>query len=102
MAKFISVTMKIDTSRLDKKIAGYNRAIKEMPKRALDFFIQQTPVSSGNARRNTRMKDATHIFANYAYADRLDKGWSQQSTDGMTKPTQDWLEAEFKKIFRKK
>ena len=48
-------------------------------------FVEHTPVKSGNAKRHT-FKDATSIHADYAYAKRLDNGWSKQSPGGMTKP----------------
>jgi len=49
-------------------------------------FYDETPVRSGNARRNTK-KQAREIQANYPYAKRLDEGYSKQSPDGMVQPT---------------
>jgi hypothetical protein len=40
----------------------------------------------GNAKRRTR-KTGNDIDANYAYAVRLDNGWSKQAPNGMTEPT---------------
>ncbi len=40
----------------------------------------------GNARRNTTV-DKGEIVADYAYASRLDNGYSRQSPGGMTRPT---------------
>jgi len=53
---------------------------------ALDFWIDETPIKSGNARSKTRKRKLS-IRADYAYADRLDKGWSSQSRKGMSEPT---------------
>jgi hypothetical protein len=52
---------------------------------AYKAFVKNTPVRSGNARRNTR-KSGNAIDANYAYAQRLE-GWSKQAPKGMTEPT---------------
>lgn len=49
-------------------------------------FLRETPIDKGNARRKTRLKN-DEIHADYPYARRLDKGYSDQSPDGMTKPT---------------
>ena len=56
--------------------------------RALQTFVRNTPRRSGNARRNTRLNNQKDIVANYAYSQRLDEGWSRQSPEGMTKPTE--------------
>ena len=53
---------------------------------AYKAFVQNTPIRSGNARRKTR-KGAGTIDANYAYAQRLEEGWSKQAPKGMTEPT---------------
>jgi hypothetical protein len=53
---------------------------------AYKAFVKNTPVRSGNARRNTR-KSGNAIDANYAYAQRLEEGWSKQAPKGMTEPT---------------
>lgn len=49
-----------------------------------------TPKLSGNARRNTKLS-GDRILAQYAYAQRLDKGYSSQAPDGMTKPTDEYV-----------
>jgi hypothetical protein len=49
-------------------------------------FVTNTPVKTGNARRHTSKSSST-IDAVYPYAQRLDRGYSRQSPDGMTKPT---------------
>ncbi len=60
--------------------------VSDVPDQAYDYFVAETPVRSGNARRNTNLRNTT-IKADYAYAGRLDEGWSSQSPDGMTEPT---------------
>jgi len=57
----------------------------------LDFaygvFRDNTPVASGNAQRKTKKQGEDTIVADYPYAQRLERGYSKQSPDGMTKPT---------------
>ena len=53
---------------------------------AFKAFVKNTPVKSGNARRSTK-KSTNSIDANYAYAQRLEEGWSKQAPKGMTEPT---------------
>lgn len=59
---------------------------KDLLDHAHKFFRDTTPIDSGNARKRTKKEGADTIFANYAYAQRLDKGWSKQAPDGMSKP----------------
>jgi len=77
----------------DKKklINGLEKIIDGVPEKAYTFFVGETPVRSGNARRNTRLRKET-IKADYAYAGRLDDGWSRQAPDGMVDPTIDYVD----------
>jgi len=59
---------------------------RDVMKPAFKFYKKETPVRSGNARNQTKLKGQT-INSDYAYAGRLDEGWSKQAPDGMTKPT---------------
>lgn len=63
---------------------------------AFPVFYKNTPIKTGNARSHTT-KSSNEISANYAYANRLDRGWSKQSPDGMTKPTIAAIRAYIKK-----
>ena len=55
------------------------------------YFKKITPKDTGNARRNTRTK-TKEILADYAYAGRLDEGWSKQAPNGMTDPAIEYFE----------
>lgn len=102
MAKWVDV--KFNMTPIQRYTRTKTKAIRELPQRALDFFVAQTPVDTGHARRSTHLKgknDAT-IHANYPYAQKLDDGHSQQAPKGMTEPTKKWIEREYKKIFGKK
>ena len=65
-----------------------------------EYFRDITPIRSGNARRHTDLK-GTNIVADYAYAERLDRGYSRQAPIGMTKPTQVKIQQLIKKYLGK-
>lgn len=64
------------------------------------FFKNTTPVRSGNARSRTRTV-GKKISADYAYAGRLDEGWSKQAPTGMTDPSLEYFLKEVNDIVRK-
>ena len=85
------------TTTLDK-LKTVQRQLANVPQEAYNYWRSITPIDSGNARRSTNLKGST-IEANYAYADRLDKGWSKQyGGKGMTKPTTDFIRRRVKQI----
>jgi hypothetical protein len=60
---------------------------QQLAKIAYKTWVDYTPIDTGNARRRTKLKN-TEIHADYAYALRLDQGWSKQfQGQGMTRPT---------------
>lgn len=68
----------------------------KMAKEAFDYFRSVTPIRTGNARRSTRLQN-DEIHANYPYAGRLDSGYSRQAPDGMTKPTEKFIQEYIRK-----
>lgn len=80
-------------NRIQNKLDG-------LSKLAYNEFVKQTPVRSGNARRKTKLQKNT-IVADYPYAKRLDEGYSKQSPQGMSKPTEEYIKTELDKIMRK-
>lgn len=66
--------------------------LEGIPRKALDFFVKQTPKDTGNARRKTRLQGNKTILAGYDYATELDKGTSTQAPKGMTKPTKEYID----------
>jgi len=64
--------------------------LEELPeqsmKKVYPYYKSETPVRSGNARNQTKLKGQT-INSDYAYAGRLDEGWSKQAPMGFTKPS---------------
>lgn len=72
---------------------------KKLADEAYKHFRDKTPVRTGNARRNTTLK-GDEIQANYPYAARLDQGYSPQAPQGMTKPTEQFIQEYIKKQTR--
>lgn len=97
-------------STLPRTLDAINRKLAKLPQEAYKEFVKNTPVRSGNAKRNTKLKGNT-IEANYAYAGVLDKGrhmtnrgmrGSNQAPYGMTKPTVDYLKKRVAQIVKGK
>jgi hypothetical protein len=65
---------------------------------AYTVFKDVTPIDQGNAKRSTRKKGNDTIHADYAYAGRLNRGWSNQARDGMAKPTIEHLQKYIKSV----
>ena len=101
MANSFSISVKIDARSAIKRLQSQRFQVAALPKRALDYFIKITPIDTGYAKSRTSIRNGKTIVANYPYAERLDNGYSKQTEDGMTKPTIDWLEIEFRKIFKR-
>jgi hypothetical protein len=81
-------------------LAKIQQQLNKLPQQAYEVFVANTPQRSGNARRRTQLKGST-IEANYAYATRLDQGYSQQKPKGMTEPTDKFIRRQLTKIIRK-
>lgn len=81
-----------------KRINELQRALdpNNLAKEAYDYFRGITPERTGNAKRSTRLRN-DEIQADYAYAQRLDGGYSSQAPQGMTKPTEKFIQEYIKK-----
>ncbi len=95
----MSVTLKVNT--ITSSLKKIQKKLLQVPKEAYQEFVDETPIRTGNARRKTRLQGKT-INANYPYAKRLDEGYSKQSPDGMTKPTEAFIKKRVKQILRGK
>lgn len=91
---------------MNTSIRRIQRKLKNLPKEAFQVFKDTTPIKTGNAKANTRLKGNT-IEANYPYAEVLDKGrhmtnrgmrGSKQAPVGMTKPTEDFIKKRITQI----
>lgn len=84
----------VNTRDFDKLM----RQLKELPgdvmKKAEPDMKRNTPIDTGNARSRTNLRGKTKIVADYAYAGRLDDGWSRQAPKGFVSPTEDFIEDE--------
>ena len=85
------MALNFNLTEVSKMFDQAEAVAKTLPKEAYDYFVDSTPIRTGNARNKTRLRGST-IDANYAYAERLDEGYSRQSPRGMTGPTEKFIE----------
>jgi hypothetical protein len=83
----MGITTKIDLSNFKLKMTDLAQVEKKAAPQIYQYFKDITPIRSGNARRNTFLKNL-NIEADYAYAGKLDTGYSRQAPSGMTVPTE--------------
>ena len=104
------IRLTVDMKGVDNLFTDAATVTQNLSDDAYKFFVAQTPVRSGNARRNTSlasMKDSktglskATIEGDYAYAQRLDEGWSKQAPNGMTAPTERYIERRLDELVRK-
>jgi hypothetical protein len=83
--------------QVSSKLKKIQQKLDKVPKEAHKVFVSNTPIRTGNARRNTKLQK-DKIKANYPYAKRLDEGYSKQSPEGMVKPTLEYIRNRIKQI----
>ena len=90
-------------NNISRKLTELSQALdpKKLAKLAYQEWIKNTARRSGNAQRKTRL-DRDTIHADYAYAQRLDQGWSTLKPEGMSKPTIEFIRKYIKKQRNKK
>lgn len=76
------------------------KEINKFPRRALDKVVKLTPIKTGNARNNTKLRQNRDIVGDYPYSGRLNEGYSRQAPDGIIKPFIPWAETEVLKIIQ--
>tara|TARA_R110000803_G_scaffold190399_1_gene252965 strand:- start:2219 stop:2506 length:288 start_codon:yes stop_codon:yes gene_type:complete len=91
---------KVTKNKIKPSLGKITVKLNAMPSEAYEYWKSITPIRSGNARRRTRLQ-GTKIKANYNYAVPLDDGYSRQAPDGMSKPTEKFIEKLAKKAIRK-
>ena len=92
------IDMKVTFNNVSsKELTKLQKGLKKIPQDAYQFFVAQTPIRTGNARRNTSLSKDT-IVADYPYAQRLDDGYSRQAPTGMVKPTEAFVKRQVKKL----
>lgn len=98
MAIKFRVTANLNDAK--KKTDRMVQRLTALPTQATDYFRSVTPIRSGNARRNTRLQGKNTILGDYPYAERLDQGYSDQAPQGMTQPTEQWINKQLRDIER--
>lgn len=94
------MTIRLTSNQISPSLERIRRDLQRVPRQALDFWVKSTPRRSGNARSKTQLRGQT-IEANYAYARRLDQGYSRQAPKGMSKPTETYVQQLLRRIIRK-
>ena len=87
------------TDRMTADLTRRQAELSRVPQRAYEHFKSVTPKATGNARSKTRLRGEV-IEANYPYATRLDEGYSSKAPQGMTKPTEQFLQKTVDKIMK--
>lgn len=104
----MSVTLQVNT--MTASLKRVQRKLDKVPNEAYKVFKDNTPIKTGYAKRNTKLKGNT-IEADYQYAKVLDKGrhmtnrgmrGSDQAPMGMTKPTEKFIRDHIKQILKAK
>lgn len=88
--------MRKTRSEITPRLAQLRNQLDQLPQRAGVEFRSATPIDTGNARRNTSAV-GKEIRADYAYAYRLQTGYSRQAPDGMRDPTIQWIRQDIRK-----
>ncbi len=94
------MAIKINTKVFDKRMKKLAGLPSYLVDEALDITKENTPVASGTARNKT-IKKGNKIVSNYAYAGRLNEGYSRQAPQGFTKPTIEQLDDKTENYVRK-
>ena len=96
------MSVKLTKDTMTPSLKRMQKELNKVPKKTYDYFVSITPRRSGQARRKTRFKGNKTIIADYAYAKRLNEGWSKQAPEGMTKPTEKFFKDLVKNIMKRK
>lgn len=94
------MTVKLVKDTMTASLARIAKDLAKVPEEAYKFWVSVTPKKTGNARRNTKLS-GKEIRADYNYAVPLDKGRSRQAPQGMSKPTEKFIERSVRSKIRK-
>jgi len=94
------MTVRLTKNSMSASLDKIKQSLVQLPNDAFKYWVNATPIRTGNARKSTRLQ-GNKIQANYPYAVPLDKGSSKQAPQGMTKPTEKFVEQQLRKIIRK-
>tara|TARA_S200002703_G_scaffold118414_1_gene104068 strand:+ start:671 stop:985 length:315 start_codon:yes stop_codon:yes gene_type:complete len=93
---------KLDFSKIED---GINRLVEDIGKQTLRNAKANTPIRSGNARRNWSQTDSPGLFEvsnSVPYIEQLERGRSRQAPRGIIKPTVKKAFTGFTNISRKR
>lgn len=93
----ITLDIKISSNTWTPKSQRARQQLSQLPREAFKVFYDSTPIRTGYARSQTRLA-SNQIQAQYNYAQRLDNGYSRQSPQGMSKPTEQYIKRRIKQI----
>lgn len=91
----------VDTKKLQALVLDLSGIPDSIMPGAYRYFVSQTPIRSGRARRSTRLV-GQEIQANYPYAGQLDQGSSGQAPDGMSGPTRRYIQDHLRREIQKR
>jgi len=95
------MAVKLETDLITPSLTRIDQQLRKLAADAFDVFYKNTPRRTGNARSHTR-RSGDSIVADYPYAKQLDKGYSPQRPEGMTKPTEKFIQQRTREIIRRK
>lgn len=99
------IKMKLDTRALEKAFDQASDVPAQASEEAYRYFVKTTPIApinGGNARsRTVYNQNSKTITGDYAYAQRLDEGYSKQAPQGMSEPTIAFFEKRVNELIRK-
>ncbi len=98
----ISMKIAVNRNLMTPALKRIQGKLQQLPQQTYKEFVDITPIDTGNARRRTSLQNNKIIRARYAYASRLDKGWSRQAPRGMTRPIKEWMKQRIRQILRSK
>ena len=86
--------VKVNLTQFNRQMSKASTALDDLPEFAEKSMKANTPIRSGNARRNTNLRGNT-VTAEYAYAQRLEDNWSPQTRGrGIIAPTEQAIQKE--------
>jgi hypothetical protein len=86
--------VKVNLTQFNRQMNKALNALDDLPEFAQSAMKSNTPIRSGNARRNTNLRGNT-VIANYPYALRLEDNWSPQTRgQGIIAPTEQDIQRE--------
>lgn len=86
--------VKVNLTQFNRQIKAAKLALNDLPEFAEKEMRANTPIRSGNARRNTNLQGNT-VVADYAYAQRLEDNYSPQTQGrGIIAPTEKEIQKE--------